>query len=269
MSSRGAWDAPAREAFLLTCPPFCGLAPATTHLLAARLHPRYVRRGDFVFLAGEAAVALSLLAAGRIKIVGDAGAGHEVALRLLGPGALFGGAGVWGEAVYPASAVALRDAVVLQTLTRDFAALLGEHPDLCLAVIRELGRRLRSAEARIRDLQTESVERRLARAVLRLAQEMQREGTGPAHGIGRDQTLELPTPLSRRDLASLAGTTVSTASRTLRAWHGRGIVVAGRERVAVRQPHALAALAGGPGTPTADGGADCAGAKSATVGTVI
>src|SRR5688572_27140271 len=103
MSPGGAWNAAAREAFLLTSPPFRGLAPATVVRLAARLRPRSVRRGGFVFLAGAAASALSLLAAGRIKIVGDAGASHEVTLRLLGPCDLFGGAGVWGEAVYPAS----------------------------------------------------------------------------------------------------------------------------------------------------------------------
>ena len=50
-----------------------------------------------------------------------------------------------------------------------FTALIREQPEFRMAVVAELGRRLREAEARIRDLQSERVERRLARALLRLA----------------------------------------------------------------------------------------------------
>lgn len=41
----------------------------------------------------------------------------------------------------------------------------------------------------------------------------------------------------------LAGTTLSTASRTLSGWERQGLVDAGRERVTLLRPHALVALA--------------------------
>jgi CRP-like cAMP-binding protein len=235
---RSAWDTVERAALLGEAPLGRGLAPETARALAERLRPRRVQKGDYVFLAGEPADTFSLLAAGRVKVIGGAGGRRETVLRLIGPGDVFGGAGVWGEAHYPASAVALDEAVVLQMLARELVVLLGRHPDLALALLREIGRRLREAETRIRDLQTAPAEGRIARALLRLAAE-----AGDGAGGGRAGVVPLPAPLSRRDLAALAGTTLSTASRTLSAWHRLGIVAAGRERVAVRLPRALAALA--------------------------
>jgi CRP-like cAMP-binding protein len=157
-----------------------------------------------------------------------------VILRFIDAGEIFGGCGGWGEPVYPATAVAQEPGVVLQLPADTFSALLGASPDFARAVVRELGTRLREAESRIRELQSERVERRLARALLRLAEKT---------GVRTPTGIELALPLTRQDLADLAGTTLSTASRTLSAWGQVGIIAGGRERVVIRQPHALVAIA--------------------------
>lgn len=203
-------------------------------LVAVRMRTKAVARGDFVFLEGDAAGSVNLLAEGRVKVVRETDEGGEVILRQIGPGEIFGGAGGWGEATYPASARAQQDAVVWQLPSEDFAALMMEQPVFALAVVRELGTRLREAEERIRDLQSERVERRIARALLRLA-----DKTGGKTVGG----MVLRVPLTRQDLAELAGTTLSTASRTLSGWDQQGIVDAGRERVDILRPHALVAIA--------------------------
>jgi CRP-like cAMP-binding protein len=228
------WTVDERAAFLATVRLFERLPGVTLHDVAARLRVKSVARGRLVFVEGDPADALNVLAAGRVKVVRETEDGREVILRMIGPGEIFGGAGGWGEPVYPASAVAIEPSVVLQLPAAEFAALIGAHPDFALAVVRELGARLREAEARIRELQTERVERRIARTLLRLAAK-----TGARTPAG----VELGLPLSRQDLAELAGTTLSTASRILSAWDERGIIAAGRERVVIREPHALVAIA--------------------------
>ena len=192
--------------------------------------PRAVPRGGFVFREGDRASAVNIAASGRIKIVRETAAGRQVVLRLIHPGEPFGVSGGWGTVSYPASARALDDAVVLQLPAREFARLLANHPALALAVIADLGGRLREAEARILDLETAEVEARLARALLRLA------------GPGSD---DATIALTRQDLADLVGTTLSTASRTLSSWHRRGIVAALRERVIVLDRAALVMVARG------------------------
>lgn len=228
------WDVPARVAYLETVRLFHELPATTLAAIATRVRVRQVPRDGFVFLEGTRADAVNLLATGQIKVIRETEDGREVILRLIHPGEIFGGAGGWGEPEYPASAVALEDAVVLQVPAADFSELVEQHPDFALAVIRELGTRLREAEARIRDLQTERAERRIARALLRIAGK-----TGRRTEVG----VEVGIPLSRQDLAELAGTTLSTASRTLSAWDRRGLIIAGRERVTILQPHALVAIA--------------------------
>jgi CRP-like cAMP-binding protein len=156
-----------------------------------------------------------------------------VILRLIQVGEVFGGARIWGKSHYPASAFAQVDSVDLQLSTPDFTTLLHAHPEIALAIIRLLAGRLRDAETSIRDLHTVQVERRIANVLLRLAD---KTGVKTADGV------RIGVPLSRLDLAELSGTTLSTASRTLRAWHQRGIVQAGREQMTICQPHALVAL---------------------------
>jgi CRP-like cAMP-binding protein len=227
-------DADQRATFLAGIRLFQRLPPATLRAVAASLQVEHIPRGRLIFAEGEPSNALYVLAAGRVKVVLETDDGREVILRVIGPGEMFGGAGGWGEPVYPASAVAIEPAAVLRLPATSFAALISSSSDFAVAVIQELGARLREAEARIRELQTERVERRIARTLLRLAG---KTGRKTANGI------ELGLPLSRQDLAELAGTTLSTASRTLSAWDERGIIAAGRERVVIHKPHILVAIA--------------------------
>ncbi len=228
------WTRDERFGFLLTVRLFAGLPVAVVREVAGRLRITHLERGEFAFTEGTPAVALCLLATGRIKIVGETEEGRDVILRVIGPGEIFGGAAGWGEPVYPASAVAIEPSTVLLAPAPVVAALLASSAPFALAVARELSTRLREAESRIRELQTERVERRLARTLLRLAT---KTGTKTAEGI------ELGLPLRRQDLAELAGTTLSTASRILSGWDERGIILAGRERVVLRTPHLLVAIA--------------------------
>ncbi|HET9016882.1 MAG TPA: Crp/Fnr family transcriptional regulator [Thermomicrobiaceae bacterium] len=232
--SDAAWSAERRRAFLASAPLFRDLTAGTLAAVAAQVQARRFPDGAFVFLAGTPAEAVNLLAAGRIKVIRETEAGQEVILRMIQPGELFGGAGGWGEARYPASAVALDDAVVLRLPARTFTALTAAYPDFAQAVIHQLAERLRLAERRIEELQTQRVERRIANTLLRLAD---RAGVKTSEGIRIDL------PLSRQDLADLAGTTLSTASRTLSGWDQRGLIAAGRERVTILRPHDLVAIA--------------------------
>ena len=45
--------------------------------------------------------------------------------------------------------------------------------------------------------------------------------------------------LTRQDLAEMSGTTLYTASRTISLWQGQDLVIAGCEKVIIRNPHGL------------------------------
>ena len=83
-------------------------------------------------------------------------------------------------------------------------------------------------------LATERVERRVARALLRLVGQA---GTKTEGGVLIDF------PLSRQDLAELTGTTLHTVSRILSSWEHKGIIESGRRRIVICQPHGLVTIA--------------------------
>lgn len=233
-STGSSWDATHRAAFLGTVHIFEDLPPDALRALGERMTTKVVAQEGFVFFQGDRAMAVNLLAEGQVKVVRETEDGREVILRLIKPGEIFGGAGGWGEETYPASAVAIEPSVVLQMTSTDFAETVQTHPEVGMAIIQELARRLRYAESRIQALQTERVERRIARALLRLVDRT---------GVQTESGLEIGVPLTRQALADLCGTTLSTASRTLSAWDRQGIISAGRERVTILKPHALVAIA--------------------------
>jgi CRP-like cAMP-binding protein len=70
--------------------------------------------------------------------------------------------------------------------------------------------------------------------LLRLAKQAGRKTPG---GV------EIDFPISRQDVAEMTGTTLHTVSRILSAWEQRGLVEGGRQRIVLRNPHALFVLA--------------------------
>lgn len=220
--------------FLATIHFFRALPTNALRQVAAVARPTWVGRGDFIFCEGNPLDAVYVIVEGRAKEIRETEDGEEVIIRLPHPGDVLGIIGSWNAPRYRTSALAQESCLVL-ALPRDFfVSLLGDYPPFMFAILLELGGRLGEIETRVVDLQTRRAVSRLARAILHLGQKAER----------CDRALtEITLALSRQDLAELAGTNVSTASRTLREWERRGIVAARRERVRILRPHALAAIA--------------------------
>jgi CRP-like cAMP-binding protein len=93
-------------------------------------------------------------------------------------------------------------------------------------------------------MSSEQVEQRIAHVLLRLAKQA---GRKTAAGV------EIDFPISRQDVAEMTGTTLHTVSRILSAWEQRGLVEGGRQRIVLRNPHALFGLAEGQSRPVSAG----------------
>jgi CRP-like cAMP-binding protein len=114
------------------------------------------------------------------------------------------------------------------------------HPRLAMNTLGTVGGRLQESQARVRELSTERVERRIAHALLRLAGQ-----AGKPVGSG----IRIDFPISRQDVAEMTGTTLHTVSRTFSAWEEQGIVESGRQKITIRKPDALLAIAEDQPTP--------------------
>jgi len=112
--------------------------------------------------------------------------------------------------------------------------LVRQMPQLALNAIQFMAQHLQEFQDRYRELATQRVERRLARTILRLASQT---GRKVEEGVLIDM------PLTRQDLAEMSGTTLYTVSRTLSKWETDGLIISGREKVIIRFPHGLVAIA--------------------------
>ena len=100
-----------------------------------------------------------------------------------------------------------------------------------------LGERLQESQARVVEMSTEAVERRIAHALLRLANQ---------GGRKTEEGILIDFPISRQDIAQMTGTTLHTVSRIMSAWEVMEIVSSGRQKVLIRDPHRLYRLADSP-----------------------
>lgn len=195
---------------------------------------RKLEPGTAVFDQGETARSFFLLLHGRLKVVQTGADGSQITIRHVNPGELFGIAPALRRPDYPATASAIVESLAIAWPVSFWDDFVFKTPILAANTMQTMGSRLQEAHERIRELATEQVDKRLAHAILRLLRQAGRED---ADGISIDF------PLTRQDIAELAGTTLHTVSRILNAWQARGIVSLGRKKVTVRDRSALARIA--------------------------
>lgn len=213
---------------------FSHLPAADLAAIAAQTHARPSARGGFYFHQGDPATALYLLTEGHVRLTQITPEGDQVVIRFVAPGQIFGEIAALGETVYIAAAEAVEPCSALVWDGPMFAARLEQSPRLAINLARHLAARVQELQDRLRELATERVEQRVARALLRLVRQTGRRVDG---GVLIDFAL------SRQDLAQMTGTTLYSVSRILSRWEEAGIVESGRTRVLVRVPHQLVALA--------------------------
>jgi CRP-like cAMP-binding protein len=197
-------------------------------------YPKEAGAGEFFFNEGDQAEEFLVLTTGRVKLTQLTPDGQQVVLRMVGPGDAFGGVGAFGGPSYPISAEAVDMASALAWNSSTMRHLLETQNQIALNALRFVAKRLHDLQQLYRQAMTERVERRVARALLRLV-----------HEAGRrvDEGVEIDFPISRQDVAEMTGTTVFTVSRLLSAWEERGIVKSGRQHIILTKPHSLVAIA--------------------------
>jgi CRP-like cAMP-binding protein len=219
---------------LANVPLFRGLSEAQQDAVLAHAHTRRVPKGGTVFDEGSEATAFFVLLAGHLKAVKTTPAGQQAVIHVIDPNDFFGCVALMGYPTYPATAVAVVDSIVLAWDTTALKRLMASYPQIAANALPGLGDRLRDAHSQFLELSTERVERRVAHALLRLVRHA---------GKKVDDGVEIDFPVTRQEIAEMIGTTLHSVSRVLSAWESEGILEGGRQRIVVKKPHALVAIA--------------------------
>ena len=202
---------------------FQGLTEWESQEIAYYAGKRTFTRNQSLFTQGEPIRELILLKSGSVKHTQVGSNGNEVLLRFCTAGDfanVFTGSASY---IHTCSAKASRPGVAL---VWDFARMqkfLEQCPLMRGNISRTLAMQLQELENRFRELATESVSRRLALIVSRLAAK-----------IGKATSEGILIPITREELAQMTGTTMFTVSRQLSIWSAQGSLLSRREAVIVR-----------------------------------
>lgn len=188
--------------------------------------------GGRLWRRGERAAALGVVLSGRMKIVRPAA--HDVVIGVALPADVLGEVAFTTRATYQEDVIGLRASEVLLVPARSVRAALASNPRLALSLALDLAAQVMRLTRLAEDLSAGSVEARLARVLLRLA-----ETTGEPFPGG----ILIPLRLRRSDLAAMAATTIESTSRRISDWQRRGWVVAQPAGYLVRNSAALHSIA--------------------------
>ena len=192
--------------------------------VASLSHERSFEKGEVLFHEGRPSDSVWTTLEGRVHLLHHQAEGWVQATCVMTPGETFCCLPTLDQGVYPATAVAATRARVLQTPHHLFQETLKGSPNLLQQTLCVFTGRLRQVEAKgcmIHD----PVERRVAQTLLAL-----RKKFGDS------------IPLTRQEIAELAGTTVETAIRTISRFQQEGWVRPSRGKVQLLQPDSLARL---------------------------
>ncbi len=207
---------------------FEGLAANELEYLAAHALSRRLVGGEIVFLEGEPAGGLWIVEQGAIKIFKLSQDGSEHILHLRGPGNTFNDVAALDGGLNPAGAAALSaEARVWLLPTAVIDHVLASNPQVALNVIRRLARRVRTLVGQIEDLALHSVIVRLARFLLKQAEDASLSGPG----------------ITRTAIAAHINTTPQTISTLLHTLEEAGAIRFDRHHIVIADEAILRSIA--------------------------
>lgn len=216
-------------------PFFAGLTHAQVESANALFRERGFRPGEAIYYAGDEATTLYLVAVGKVRLLRHTPDGQAVLIDILTPGDYFGHLSGQSGETYPETALAHTSTCALGIDSADFRGLMAQYPSVALSVLDATHERMQAAHAVIQQLSGHTAEQRVAFTLLKLAAKLGEPG---------DLGLLIQMPLSREDLAGMAGVTTETASRTLSQFTRAGYIRSGRQWIALRDADALREIAG-------------------------
>ena len=182
-------------------PLFSRLSDSEIADLAQHVTPQRLGRNVQLYGPGETNASLRILHSGRVKIYRVTASGHQQLLRILGSGDFLGEAALLSEQTFDHFAVTLEPSDVCTLGHNTFKGLVLRNPSIGWHMLEALSSRVQTLEHQVSDQNGETLDRRLADALLKLADE------------AGENAFTLP--MAKQDLASYLGVTASSLSRTL------------------------------------------------------
>ncbi len=203
------------ESFLKYVPIFAELADETHNFIRELGKTRKFEKGSTILMEHESGTALFVIVSGKVKVYRVSEDGREVILSIMSESDFFGEMAILDGLTRSANVTAIEDSEIFIIQRTDFMNLLFQHPEVSIALLQELTKRLRAADMKIKSLSLKDAEGKVATVILQLADDI---------GKIRQGVVEIDRLPYQHDLANMAGTSRETISRTLHTFSKRGLI---------------------------------------------
>jgi CRP/FNR family transcriptional regulator len=202
---------------------FSGLSPAELESIRKLVFEKTADRTEVVLLEGESAENLYFVASGAMKVFKTSAEGKEQILSIVRPGESFNDVSIFDGGPNAASARAMGPVLLYGIRKNDMKAILRDHPQIALNVIRVLAGRVRHLVSLVEDLSFRHVISRVAKILL--------EHVGGEMGRGPR--------LTQQEMAAMAGTAREVVGRSLKALEEEGAIKLDRHRIIITDKETL------------------------------
>jgi len=139
---------------------FRDVSPSVLSKLAEKAAERHLCRDEVLFLAGENAKGFYVIASGSVRAFRAGADGREQIIHVERAGATVGELPVFDDQPYPSTVAAEEDSVVVFLDRQTVLDMCHSHPEIAIAALRVLSRRLRKCAALVETLSLRAVGQR-------------------------------------------------------------------------------------------------------------
>jgi CRP-like cAMP-binding protein len=209
--------------FLKKIPYFSDLGLAELESIGKLVFEKSADRAEMVLLEDESAADLYFVASGVVKVFKTSAEGKEQILAIVRPGESFNDVPIFDGGLNPASAQAMGPVLLYGIKKDDMKAILRDHPQIALNVIKVLAGRVRHLVSLVEDLSFKHVIGRVAKILF--------ENVGGETGHGPR--------LTQQEMAAMAGTAREVVGRSLKALEEEGAIKVDHHRIIITDKKAL------------------------------
>lgn len=174
---------------------------------------KHYKKKDSIYSESNTPLYLYYLEKGKVKTLKNNKQDKELITGLYNEGDFFGYVALFENESYDEEAIAMEDSVVKLIPKDDFFKLIYQNRDVANTFMKLLSKQVREKEERLLKIAYDSVRKKVAESLLMLRER-----------YGKSESEVFSFPISREDLAHIAGTATETLIRTLTDFRDEGIV---------------------------------------------
>jgi CRP/FNR family transcriptional regulator len=213
-------------------PLFAELSERDLAELAQVAVPRSWLAGEAVFREGDSGDTCYVIRSGCVRVTRRHSDGRQITLAELRDGDIFGELAMFGDEERSATVEAVQPTNGVAILAGDIRRTMLAHPQIAVAMLSGLADRIRAANERLARQTFQTVEGRVASALLAQVKALTDDDGG-------DAPREILIRATQAQIAQLSGSSRESASRFLAKLERAGVITTGRGKILVHEPGAL------------------------------